>query len=288
MTEISRFWDGTTVGDAIESPYDAPTEFSKVLAAVSGTSRRTNTGGVFFGVLNSLACSSPGANTVRVASGEGMCYGAWYQSDANIDTTVSTPVSATRVDRMVLRKTWSTQQVRVARVIGTEGGGTPALTQNVGTVWESPLCLASITTGGVITITDQREPAGDGTQTQSAKGTTSGPTTTSNSYVDMPDMSVTITTSGGDVTVAFSGAFTLATAGDIKTLLVCITGGVIPNNHEYITTVGAGGYAVHSHLQTFPALAAGTYTFKINWAGNGSTLTNVGYSRQLTVTETRR
>ena len=57
----------------------------------------------------------------------------------------------------MLQVDWTAQTVRVARIAGTEGSGAaPALTQGDGTTWEVPLCQASITTGGTITVTDQR------------------------------------------------------------------------------------------------------------------------------------
>jgi hypothetical protein len=46
--------------------------------------------------------------------------------------------------------------VRVTRVAGTEGGGVPAITQSDGTTWDVPLYQATITTGGAITLTDER------------------------------------------------------------------------------------------------------------------------------------
>lgn len=156
MTEKSRFWDGTAVGDATEAPYDAPTEFAVVQMAMTGADFSPNKGGVFLDDLNLLAPTSPSANTCRIASGKGQVYGTWYHNDANVDTTIPTPASATRIDRMVLRKSWASQTVRITRIAGTEGAGVPAMTQTAGTTWDVPLCQVSITTGGAITITSER------------------------------------------------------------------------------------------------------------------------------------
>lgn len=157
MTELSRFWDGTTVGDATLAPYDAPTEMSRVLQSVSGAGGiATNQSAVFRGELNELAVT--GASTpVAVNSGRAITGGTWYENNAATMVAIPTPAGATRIDRIVLRKDWATQTVRVTRIAGTEGGAAPALVQIWGTTWDGPLAQASITTGGVITLTDQRQ-----------------------------------------------------------------------------------------------------------------------------------
>lgn len=156
MTEQSRFWNSTGPGDASQAPYDAPTEFAQVMMALSGAHMETNRAQI----LNThqwLLPTIPGANTIRVTGGTAMVYGTWYENDANFDINVPTPAGATRIDYIVLRKSWALQTVRLARVAGTEGAGVPALTKVVGTTWEMPICQVSITTGGVMTITDFRD-----------------------------------------------------------------------------------------------------------------------------------
>lgn len=163
MTERSRPWDGTTTGDATEAAYDAPTEIARVFrATVEGLERSAHKGGVVNGAagFNDYSSSTPGANTTRIASGIGWNQGTWHESDANVDFTIATPASSTRVDRIVLRKSWSGQTVRLTRIAGTEGAGAPALTQTFGTTWDVPLWQVSITTGAAITYTDDRPMAG--------------------------------------------------------------------------------------------------------------------------------
>jgi len=159
MTELSRFWDGTSVGDATVSPYDAATEFAQVMMLFSQSNRANNRGGVFYtGIdLSRLTVTNPSANTVRVSSGRAVVYGTWYQNDANVDVNIPTPSVSTRVDRIVLRKSWAAQTVRITRIAGVEGGGTPAMTQTVGVTWDIPLFTVSITTGAAITLGDVRE-----------------------------------------------------------------------------------------------------------------------------------
>lgn len=154
MVERSRFWDGTTLGDATVAPYDAATEFSEVMLALSGGYPDANKGGTL-GLL-SLACSVFAANTLRVAAGQAIVWGTWYENSANLDFTIPTPAASTRIDRIVVRKSWAAQTTRLTRIAGAEGGAAPAMVQTSGTTWDIPICNVSITTGGTMTITDAR------------------------------------------------------------------------------------------------------------------------------------
>lgn len=153
MTERSGPWDGSSIGDATEAAYDAPTEFARFLEGLHGGT--PNRGGVVVSKHSELAVSGV-VTPVSVAAGWAYVYGTWYESDAAVSVAIPTPSVSTRIDRIVLRKSWAAQTVRVTRVAGVEGAGAPALVQIVGTTWDFPLAQASITTGGVITLTDQR------------------------------------------------------------------------------------------------------------------------------------
>jgi hypothetical protein len=160
MVQISRFWDGTTLGDATVAPYDAGTEFSEVMTAVGGAAATPNKGGIIKNTQGDLSISSPSAGTVRIGPGEALVYGAWYKSDTNVDHTFAAPAAAARTDRIVLRKSWGTQTVRQVIIAGAEGGGVPVLQQVVGTTWDVPLAQIAVATNGTITITDQRSELG--------------------------------------------------------------------------------------------------------------------------------
>lgn len=152
MAETSLPWDGTTTGDATTAPYDAATEWAKLMAIVQGSWADANKGLVVVG----LAPSVNGGN-VRIAVGDALVYGTQYSNvAANVDIPIPTPATSTRIDAVVLRKSWAGQTIRITRIAGTEGAGAPSLTQNAGVTWDYPLCNASITTGGAITITDLR------------------------------------------------------------------------------------------------------------------------------------
>jgi hypothetical protein len=156
MTEHSRFWDGTTVGDATEAPYDAGNELAQVLSSVCGAAQTNNNGGVFNTELNMLAVTGA-ASPVTVASGRALVAGTWYENDAATTVAIPTPASSWRVDYIVLRKTWASKTVRITRIAGIEGAGIPALTQTDGVTWDVPLYRVYIGTDGVISLTDARE-----------------------------------------------------------------------------------------------------------------------------------
>lgn len=177
MAQTSRFWDGTSGGDATVAPYDAATEFAKVLSDLSlaGVTGRILTGdtqvkgGVFRGVTDDTGVSilgqlavSGSATPVSISSGRAMVAGTWYENSTTATLTVSTPAASTRIDRVVLRKDWNAKTVRLALVAGAEGGAAPTLTRTWGTTWEISLAQVSVTTGGVITVTDERPFLGSG------------------------------------------------------------------------------------------------------------------------------
>lgn len=149
MVQRSRFWDGTSVGDAVVAPYDAGTEFSEVMTAVAGLTSDPNKGGL----LSSISVSMFAPGTLRIGAFEALVYGAWYQNDANVDFVVATPAAATRLDTVVLRKDWAAQTVRMLVISGTEGGTAPPLVQTPGVTWDVPIAGLSTTTGGTTTIT---------------------------------------------------------------------------------------------------------------------------------------
>lgn len=155
MAETSRFWDGTITGDAVIAPYDAATEFAGVQRSLAGGGGvPTNVSGVFKELNNLYVAVAGGVSPASVATGRAIVDGTWYQSDTAVNVAIPTPGAATRIDRIVLRKDFAAQTVRVTRIAGVEGGGTPALVQVAGVTWDAPLAVASITTGGVVTVTN--------------------------------------------------------------------------------------------------------------------------------------
>ncbi len=152
MAESSIFWTTGGAGDGA-SPY--------TMSQIFDWLRRTFTKGaanqgVLLGYGGDLAVSGT-SSPVSVAAGAAYVYGIPYENTAALTVAIPTPAASTRVDRIVLRANWAAQTVRITRIAGTEGAGAPALTQNPGTSYDIPLAQVSITTGGVITVADERE-----------------------------------------------------------------------------------------------------------------------------------
>jgi len=105
------------------------------------------------GELEVTGASSP----VSVAAGWAIVDGNVYNNSAALAVAITAPATFTRIDRLVLRKDSTNQTVRVHRIAGIEGGAAPAIVQIDGTTWDIKLAQISITVGGVITVTDERE-----------------------------------------------------------------------------------------------------------------------------------
>ena len=151
MAETSIFWTTGATGDGATAYTQA-----QCILWLRKTFCGSANEGVNKDVDNELAVTGT-SSPVAVASGEAYVYGFPYFSTASEDIAIPTPAANTRIDRIVLRANWSAQTVRITRIAGTEGAGVPSLVQTDGTTWDIPLAQCSITTGGVITVTDERE-----------------------------------------------------------------------------------------------------------------------------------
>ncbi len=167
MTERSRPWGGTTIGDA--GPY-SDDNWMRVWAAFMSPDRATD--GVFEGQLSEL--NETGAVSPSIVnSGRAVVDGSWYESDANVSLVIPTPAANPRIDRIVLRKDFALQTVRVTRIQGTEAASptAPAITQAAGVTWDLPLYQIFITVGGAITQhVDERIFIGGHTPTEISAG----------------------------------------------------------------------------------------------------------------------
>ena len=153
MAEFSRFHTTNNTGDGPSAGYSAA-NFQQFIRETFITNPATE--GVLYGIGNNLAVSGT-SSPVSVNTGAAINYGVYYGNDSSVNVTIPTPSSATRIDRIVLRYSWSAQTVRITRIAGTEGSGSaPAMTQTANTTWDIPIANVSITTGGVCTVSDQR------------------------------------------------------------------------------------------------------------------------------------
>lgn len=168
MTQRSFFWNGSTVGDADTytkgkgyhtsvSTYESSLHDRLLRATWNGTENR----GVLPDWNNELAVTS-GAGSISVNTGAAIVYGLYYENTTPTNKTITTPTTASRRDRVVVRRNWATQEARIHVITGVEGDAdSPALVQSPkpsgSGVYDIPLATATVTTGGGITISDERE-----------------------------------------------------------------------------------------------------------------------------------
>jgi len=157
MAEFSILHTTSTSGDgaATYTEAQATDAFGDFLTPNSTITAPHATQGVYAGAGGELAVTGT-ASPVSVASGAAAVAGFLYRNTAAVTVAIPTPAGSTRIDRIVLRMSWSAHTVRITRIAGTEGGAAPAITQTDNTTWDIKLAQVSITTGGVCTVTDER------------------------------------------------------------------------------------------------------------------------------------
>ena len=155
MAMISMFWetDGTGHGPAggysQQRLYDL---WRKIFITDQGVSE-----GVFKGVDNELAATGT-SSPIAVNTGMACAYGFLADNPASENLAVATPVVGTTGGRVNVKVDWSAATVTLVANLNTDGvAAIPTLDQTPGTVWELPLYTFTITTGGVITLTDVRQ-----------------------------------------------------------------------------------------------------------------------------------
>jgi hypothetical protein len=151
LAEFSMLWTTGTSGDGTSTYTQTQTTdaFRDLFVSDNYASE-----GVLLGNAGELAVTGT-STPVSVASGAAVVYGFFYRNTAAVTFAISTPVVGTTAHRIVLRADYSAKTVRLAKLSATDGVNTPpALTQIANTTWEISLATLSITTGGVITVTN--------------------------------------------------------------------------------------------------------------------------------------
>ena len=231
------------------------------------TAALTASAGVIKGVGGNLACTGA-TSPVAVAAGAALVNGKYYANSASIDVAVASPAVNPRIDRIVLRIGYAAKTILVKLLAGAENVAPtpPALTQTDGTTWEISLCQVLITTGGVITVTDERKwcrPRGlhnKGDIKMVGKTVTfSGhfPVDADTGIAD-PDWHLCNgDTQGGWVTTDLRDMFVLSSG---STYARNATGGAATKNlaHVHAQAVHLHAQTVHLHAQTVHSHAAGT------------------------------
>ncbi len=152
MAQTSWPWGGLITGDAVLAPYSAD-EWSDIWRKLFQRDRTLE--GVLPDYLNELGVSNPAGVTIRTASGGALVDGTFFDNTANVDQVVVAPGGGSNFYRVILRKGWAAQTVRIA-LLGPNVANPDAVTQNDGVTWEISLATVEITSGSVVTVTDDR------------------------------------------------------------------------------------------------------------------------------------
>jgi hypothetical protein len=158
-----RSWPWSTVAGLGDGAAELSEAYSREFLALYFGVQNPAVEGVCKGVsIGELAVTGI-ATPLSVAAGAGICYGL-YLNDAAATVAVSTPAIGTTGGRVVLQTNWAgtggaglEARTRLAVKMSADGViAIPALTQAFGTTWEISLATFTVTTGGVITVTDDR------------------------------------------------------------------------------------------------------------------------------------
>jgi hypothetical protein len=139
---------------------------------------------------------------------------------------------------------------------------------------------------GAVGATGATGPKGPGGARASVIGSTSGPTRTTATFAVLPEMTATISTSGGDVELSFSGSFSFLT-GDAFDFALFMDGSEIAGSrrHEAYTSsqglLDPTGSDTRTVEITFlvQSVTSGSHTFDVRWAQAAGTATAVGTER---------
>lgn len=165
MAQQSMPWTTNGTGDGPGSGYSQSrwyAFFKKLFTTDQEASE-----GVILGEDSELAVSGT-SSPLTVASGSAIVHGFFYENTSSTTVSVTNP-SATTGGHVVLEADWTAQTVRVAAYKNTDGvTSAPALTQTAGTKWQIRLATFTITSAGVITVTDARSYCHFGTKVNTA------------------------------------------------------------------------------------------------------------------------
>lgn len=152
MTQSSYYWAGLVTGDAALAPYSASV-WTSIWRKMYQMDRTTQA--VIPGYSSEMIVTNPAGSTVRVAAGAALVDGVFYENSANIDFSVSTPVSLYYYYRIVLRKNPTSQTVRLA-LVGPSSVDYPVVTQIDGGIWEVSIARILVSSAGVVTVYEGR------------------------------------------------------------------------------------------------------------------------------------
>lgn len=149
----------------------------------------------------------------------------------------------------------------------------------------SPTIGTGITGTGIVSTTNLA--ANAVTLIGSASGSTNGPTTTSATFVDMTDMSVTMTNTGGRVLLWFAANMTHSAGGALNAFALKVDSGGTQNEHYWHSPGANYGHLVAACIDV-GVVSAGSHTYKIQWLTATGTLTAYTTARNMIVMELKK
>jgi len=211
MAETSGFWTTSDAGSGDQVASYTQEHHSLALILAAGA---RSLDGVATGYLNGLAVTA-GTGKVTVATGGALVDGKWYKSTSADDVTITSPTAGTeRIDRIILRASWSAFTVRRVLLSGTASSSpkVPVLTQTRGTTFEISLAQVRVTSAGVITVTDERYPA-ENTQTMPILAVGEVETLVASSSIPVRQIIIPEHWDGATLTNVSAGVFTVSSSG---------------------------------------------------------------------------
>jgi hypothetical protein len=153
MTEISRPWNGTTIGDA--GPY-SDADWHQLYRAIIGYGAGRANNGVFLmsgaepenGL--KVQAQNPVTASIDVLAGAALVQGIAYINDATVSFTIAANASGNpRIDTVVVQADYALQTIRLVLKQGTPAASpvAPALTQSANIMWEIPLADIAVANG---------------------------------------------------------------------------------------------------------------------------------------------
>lgn len=154
MAEDSILWITDGTGDGANTGYTMA-ELTQWLRMLWLNDKTTE--GVALGFLNDLEVTEGGARELVTDTGGAVVYGYPYWSTSAVTKTLAHPVVDTTGWRLVLRAVWAAQTLRITLLESADGvAAIPDVVQNAGVTWDISIAYGTITTGDVISITDDR------------------------------------------------------------------------------------------------------------------------------------
>lgn len=115
-------------------------------------------------------------------------------------------------------------------------------------------------------------------------GSTADPTTASSTYVVVPEMSITLSTTGNSVLVQFSSSFNV-NAADSFDFSIFVDGSEHANAHRHVQCATAIAGLPSSTQALITGLGAGNHTFDVRWKASSGSARALGILRSLVAAE---